>query len=108
VTLRNGKFYDDAGNVVPLEFGNKEQIEWLNYAERLAKEGEEPTIQFSGWDTEKGGFYGSYFTVKCLCGQYVEFPNIQYKDGLKRRCDCGNQFKMVETSDDSLVVKLIK
>lgn len=29
MTLRNGKFYDSAGNVVPLEHGNWEQINLL-------------------------------------------------------------------------------
>jgi predicted nucleic acid-binding Zn ribbon protein len=70
MTLRDGKFYN-GGQVVPLEFGNKEQIRLIQEAEKAltALSGDglivEPNIE------EEITYSASYY-FKCVCGNRVE------------------------------------
>lgn len=72
LTLRNGKFY--RGNeIVPLEFGNKEQIKLIEQAYK----------RMSEFRSEDGGEvdvtvetkYEAYLRFQCACGSYVSECN---------------------------------
>lgn len=68
--LKSGKFYDDAGNVVPLEFGNKEQI-------KLIQDEENRIACFSGEglpiaiDIDERVVYDFQIRFNCVCGKLL-------------------------------------
>jgi hypothetical protein len=85
MVLRNGKFYE-GDTVVPLEFGNKEQINLIDAVKQLKDEGAVPTLIFDerqrficglsltcvcgspvkcSWETEKQGYEIEGTKVKC-------------------------------------------
>lgn len=110
--LRDGKFYE--GNVlVPLEFGNKEQIRLMNEAkehiEALKGDGLEVDVQI---ETK----YFANIDLKCLCGQTVWFNDIELDDDdklddLDGECtSCPKCKKRYELSYDSgqTLVKLVR
>lgn len=99
--IKDGKFWRD-GQLVPMEIGNKEQIELLQWTqsliEELAKEGimpnfisEDPkidTIQF-----------------KCPCGECVE-ANVNDDDNWQLSCDnCKRNFEYMIDEDDIPIIK---
>jgi|SRR6185369_9916839 len=73
--LKNGKFYDSTGQVVPLEFGNWEQIQLLERRKGLQEDGE---------------FCVSEFT--CLCGTPIE-RDMDKKKERKHCVVCGEEFE---------------
>lgn len=79
MTLIKGKFYQD-GKCVPIEFGNKEQIQLLEKAEALNGDGVVLAI------VELPGGISTYF--HCLCGE-----NHQPDIGQKFTCKCGLKYK---------------
>lgn len=82
--LRNGKFYDDAGNVVPLEHGNKEQRALLDLADALNGDG--VALQIVSNEDQIATFF------QCLCGQ-VHSPNLN----TAFKCACGVRYKCFDT-----------
>lgn len=89
MTLRDGKFYDDSGNVVPLEIGNIEQFKLLN-AHKSMLEGFCALDKFrclcGGWVNRKitpaGELIYKRHKVHCvICGQAYEFYEF-YADGI--------------------------
>lgn len=98
MTFKQGKFYNDAGQVVPLEFGNKEQLQMIENVKAL----------------HDGVMLGSVLlgmahAFKCPCGARLEF---KYEDGKTIKCpDCFNKYKLFEWTDGMLLdlpcIKLI-
>lgn len=84
MTLRNGKFYDADGQMVPLEFGNKEQIQLLNLASALNGDGVCLDML--------GTVEACQFNFRCLCG-HVHIPVINSKF----TCKCGLKYKCFDT-----------
>ncbi len=98
--LKQGKFYDEAGNVVPLEFGNKEQIYLLDRVRTLQSEGEELTV-FSDKTSLALG-------INCVCGEITLFgPDREDLEGAKATCDCGYKYQ-ISASGWPIVVKMVK
>jgi hypothetical protein len=81
--LKSGKFYDSAGNVVPLEFGNKEQRALLDMADALNSGGVALTIVSSK------DVISTYF--QCLFGEH-HAPEINKKF----TCKCGYEYRCVD------------
>lgn len=79
--LRDGKFYNSDGRVVPLEFGNKEQLSILDKVAAL-KEGIMILDAFH-----------------CLCGMSIQWPehlgeksDDEFKDIICGHCAVGYRF----------------
>lgn len=66
--LKNGKFYDKNGAVVPLEFGNKEQINLIQEKDRQITK-----LKTDGEDVEVEKETTYTVSYKCVCGYGVEF-----------------------------------
>lgn len=82
--LKSGKFYDEAGNVVPLEFGNKEQIKLMDMASALSGGGVCLQLIGSKETTE--------FVFQCLCG-VLHRPDVN----ASFKCTCGQWYKCFDT-----------
>lgn len=99
MTIRNGKFYDSDGNVVPLEFGNKDQIYLLDRVRALQDEGEELATFADGKRLALG--------INCVCGHISIFCT---EDGemetAKRTCTCGYKYQISKTGWP-LMVKMV-
>jgi hypothetical protein len=109
--IKNGNFYKD-GNLIPTEFGNKEQIEALRlYQNRLQKiENEEVSINVS---FERREITASY-SFQCACGNKVYGDEIVDDDeeselvGKTARCKhCLTKYVFSETDDFELTIKII-
>jgi hypothetical protein len=72
MTFKQGKFYDRKGNVVPLEFGNKDQIAMIERVKTL----QEGAVYF------KNAF-------PCPCGT-INYKS--FKDGKMFKCHCGAKY----------------
>lgn len=106
--LRNGKFYNDAGEVVPLEFGNKEQIDLLARVEILRTEGEllEKDYIIS---KDESRIVGVCYAWDCLCGNKVRANIHDDMEGRKYKCGtCGMRYQVRYDMDFSeFMFKLI-
>lgn len=102
--LKQGKFYDEAGNVVPLEFGNKEQFDLLERANNLIEKGEEWYCDF----VDKPGEPVTHWGIKCVCGGDVKFPYKEDLNGEKTTCECGLKYYCTDIDDGFVVVKMKK
>jgi len=108
MTLKNGKFYDEYGNVVPLEFGNKEQIAILTRVEKMSIDGEEaedyPIFNFFG------SVIGLSWRWNCLCGRLMNAKSKADMNGRKYKCpDCKARYILVTDEDwGGYLVKLRK
>lgn len=92
--LIKGKFYDNVGNVVPLEFGNKDQIRLIE--ERRALEGGGITLCAHAVNEKLLAF-----SFRCPCGQIVSF-DIKKRE----KCLCGEEYEQIWTYPGP-VVKLM-
>jgi hypothetical protein len=95
MTLRDGKFYNSDGQVVPLEFGNWEQISLLNARKSLIE----------------GAFMVG--SVQCLCGYDVDRdkePNgeMSRKRHIKNCAICGNEFEFYWQKYQGIAVPAVK
>jgi hypothetical protein len=102
MTLRDGKFYNDHGQVVPLEFGNKQQVAILKRVDTLAREGEEFYIDFDSGSTVED----MTFKLTCVCGEFVRFKGSEEMDGLQKKCSCGLTYVCHEDQECYVTVKL--
>lgn len=100
MTLRNGKFYDEAGNVVPLEIGNTEQIKLIQKYQREEQDLKDGCMITFDPRTDESGQWTLYAEVECLCGvnnpvyetaanEILAYENI---DGAKVKCGCGRHY----------------
>lgn len=89
MTLKHGKFYNGIGEVVPLEFGNQQQIDILNRIKAL-KEG----VLFMDWRR-----------FNCICGSSTY---RDHADGERMRCrECHAMYEFYSL-DDIPYIKLIE
>lgn len=107
----DGKFYDEKGNEVPLEFGNLEQIKLLKeYESRISElnEGLELDVDFETT-------YTASVKIVCVCGKNIFFENeadddedINCLDNLKKSCrSCKAEYQLF-VKEDALFAKKIK
>lgn len=75
MNFRDGKFYDEKGNMIPLEFGNKEQIQIIDRANALRE-----------------GVCSLDKVIKCLCG-YRWSPKFTESNDVSECVKCGLKFK---------------
>lgn len=61
--LKAGKFYDSLGNLVPAEFGNKEQIELVHKAEKKLKE-----LESGKYEVDPVVSVTAEIAMTCICG----------------------------------------
>lgn len=73
--LRDGKFYE-GDTVVPLEFGNKEQIRLIDAVKQLKEEGALPAFI---WNHKHDRIIGYY--LQCVCGHRVQCVWEDIEDG---------------------------
>jgi hypothetical protein len=106
LTLKKGKFYRD-DKEVPLEFGNKEQINVLNRIQGFVNDGEYPEI-LEVRRIEVSG--------KCPCGALFTFYDLELDEGEQYRrlagrttsCHhCDQRYKLHIDELGDLVVKMI-
>lgn len=112
MTLKDGKFYE-GGQVVPLEFGNKEQIRLTNEAkqhiEDLKGDGLLVEVEIETTYTAKVNF-------KCTCGQTVwletELDDENHSKDLVGEITscrhCKAKYELDENEDGDTVVKFRK
>lgn len=110
--IKNGNFYKD-GNLIPTEFGNREQIEALRlYQSRLQKiENEEVPINVN---FERKEITASY-SFDCVCGNKVRGEEIvgdkyEYElvDKTARCGHCRTKYKFKETDSCELTIEIVK
>lgn len=108
--LKNGKFYDDAGNVVPLEHGNKEQIAIL---EKHRKRME--AFEGDGLDLTITIATKASVSFACVCGEaYLNMDNedegeVSAQEGLIGQVDtcykCKRSYEIKEDQYGDPVAK---
>lgn len=101
--LKSGKFYDNLLNVVPLEFGNKEQFAVLERIRKAQEHGEPMTIDFVG-----NGIYNAEVGITCVCGQPVIFDLQLDMEHVKKTCDCGITWRTEEEGEVQIIAKIVK
>ncbi len=108
MVLKGGKFYDSDGNVVPLEHGNKEQIDLLTRAEVLRREGEFLEKDFTV-SRDETRITGVCYAWDCLCGEKVRARIHDDMDNRKYKCkSCGMRYQTGFDADFmEIMVKLI-
>jgi hypothetical protein len=104
MTLRQGKFYN-GDTLVPLEFGNKEQIALLQRVDYLREEGEFLDLDF---DISKSGhkIIGASYGLECVCGSMVKFKDREFEVKGKQKCSCGLKYE-ARTEDGLFIAYLI-
>jgi len=114
MTLRNGKFYDSDGNVVPLEFGNKEQIKLMNEEKNRVDcfTGDGLPVSI---DIDERVVYDFQIRFKCICGKqiYRDYESDESDDfeGILKRgffCSECKRGYIAEIDPDDLEVALIR
>ena len=113
--LRDGKFYNDHGQVVPLEFGNKEQIALIHDYERREREFNKGMIMVFDVD-ESESIVKLHSHFRCLCEKYINFDSqgdseyIAYDmlDGQRQRCTCGRKYVLELADQGFYIVKFAK
>jgi hypothetical protein len=110
--LKDGKFYEGT-TIVPLEFGNKEQIRLMNEAKHRIE-----AIKGDGLyaDVDIVTTFTANVTGKCLCGNSIwweieldEEDDIKNLIGETTNCPkCKKQYILAEDEDNDTVYKLVK
>jgi hypothetical protein len=82
MTYKQGRFYDNLGNPVALEHGNKDQIALIHRAEAL----------------RAGVVYPQLGSFDCLCGSLWK---PVFEDGKKFKCpECNQKYELYKETDD--------
>lgn len=107
MTLRNGKFYR-GDELIPIEHGNKEQIEILETANRYADEGLVPEIRIQQIVS---------LEFRCLCGALNEFqtepfdiddnPEVAVPGQINHCHYCDLEYVAFNDSTDGLMLRLM-
>lgn len=113
MVLKNGKFYDADGNVVPLEHGNKEQFAIL---ERHRKRRE--AFERDGFDLTVNIETKASVAFPCVCGEYYigmdneddsELDATEGLVGKKERCPkCKQQYVLEQDGAGDIIAKFAK
>lgn len=88
LTFKQGKFFNKAGEVVPLEFGNTSQIHIIERIKMLK---------------EEGIFYASAL-FNCPCGKV--HPK-SFEDGKRFKCECGARYEFYLWNDEVPTLKML-
>lgn len=88
MTFKQGNFYDSAGNKIPVEFGNIEQIQIIQAIEAMKTEGRVYVGQ----------------SHKCFCG---ELHLKGFVDGKTFKCECGAVYKFMYYQEEIPVLKML-
>lgn len=94
--LVNGKFFNDDGVQVPLEFGNNDQIQLLEKV-KFFKDGVMPHFTFNDSNDKIIGLH-----LFCVCGGIVEImdESMSEIDGKKINCSkCNFTYKVCDDED---------
>lgn len=112
--ILNGKFFKD-GKEVAVEFGNTEQIKFLEDYRRRREaliEGIELNVSYE--DGEMVGELIATVYWTCACGNEIElFRFVSNQDntqleGETQYCYCGKEFEIVLSGIDCIAVKIIE
>lgn len=108
ITLKHGKFFKD-GEPMPLEFGNREQIDLLNRSKELLEFGEMLDLELVGDGKKITGFEHA---IRCLCGEILCFKTPDRIDtsfrSEKKSCICGLVYQSFDDDDFGYMAKIIK
>lgn len=106
--LRDGKFYE-GDKVIPLEFGNKEQIKLMNQANELIRLFRTDGVEVSVNVITKVEASASF---KCVCGQTVWKDNevddeddIEPLQGYTKCQRCQKEYDISQNDDGELIAK---
>jgi hypothetical protein len=105
MTLKDGKFWQD-GKVVPLEHGNKDQINLIEKVNVLRTEGSIGPLVF---DEKKNSIVGMQIT--CVCGSIVSvvFQKEEDRNNTKIKCSgCNLSYLFMCVDVDFPFFKLLK
>ena len=111
--LKDGKFWDDKGNVVPIEHGNKEQIKLLERVQNLRTDGE----LLRGFEDEDidGEIEKVSYRFTCLCGHKTEWHytyeenNLLSTDSLVcSSCRLKYKIEACDFSEFFILIQMIK
>jgi len=112
LTLKQGKFYDQDGNNVPLEFGNKEQIKLLERVQDLRTEGR----LLRGWYDKDidGEIEHVSYSFQCICGKrtelkftYEENNELETHKFTCNKCEIKYILEACDFSEFYAVVKMV-
>ena len=109
VTIKDGKFYKD-GEVMPVEFGNLEQIKALEDLDKITKGLKE------GMELDYNESMSVTYTAKidCPCGKSVYLEEESEYEGLPdclvtiKKCRCGKHKFETYMEEGVLMVKEVK
>ncbi len=108
MTIKDGKFWKD-NKEVPIEHGNKEQIELLARVTSMQEEGFYPEVVIK---------QKVCMQFECICGATNDFEDFEELDldddpsfmlnGSTDRChNCGLTYKVIDDDQDGMMLKLI-
>lgn len=103
MTIKNGKFFKD-GVQVPIEHGNKEQIEILMRIKEYSTSGLVPLLDI---------YQVVVMQFTCVCGAINNFTFNVEDDSLETigeedEChDCKMKYRVFDDEDEGLVLKMI-
>lgn len=108
MTVKNGKFFKGEKEV-PIEHGNKEQIELLRRIHEMTEEGFSPEINIRK---------NLVMEFECVCGAQNEFNSFSEMDdddipelfleGETDKChNCGLKYKVISDKNQGLMLKII-
>lgn len=108
--IKNGKFFKD-GIQVPIEHGNKEQIEILDRTQTLMNHGQ---LIRGNDETDEDGDGFVLYTIVCLCGykvhkRYTIEQNNCFEQEKIKCLDCNLKYVMTacEFSEFFMVLNLV-
>jgi len=120
IYLKKGKFYTQENVEIPLEFGNREQINILKYQNQrlteLLNDGEELYILFETEDEEDelneyGTLSVNWRCIKCSKLLDIEFYDVEEDDTIlfnneEKECGCGTNYIIKKEVSNNLILKI--
>lgn len=87
MTFKQGKFYVN-GEIVPLQFGNSEQIKIIEAVKTIKNE----------------GFFYAGSEFECFCGLSHHKP---FNEGEQFKCECGAVYKFYYWNEEIPTLKML-
>lgn len=106
-----GQLCDSKGEPIPLEFGNREQIEFIREHERMIEEFNGDGVELDvDWEVH----YTAETHIDCPCGHTIwietdadDDDDIDCFDKTKRRCrHCETEYILIVNKNNELVAKI--
>ena len=106
----NGRLVNSNGDIIPLEVGNAEQIEFIRQQETIAEEQKNKGIEL---DVTYSVLYRAEADFLCECGQRVfieveadDEDDIECLDGIKKACrKCKTTYDIIVTNENEVRAK---